>query len=212
MRKSAIAAVFLAVMTVNISVFADFTDPAWYTGDTRDKAEVNAGGYSTVIITKDSDGSIVYLNQADSIYSGSMNFLLKTNPEIGRYTVKLGSSTSSPMETYFYVGADSDNPGDSGDLYMKRLQNERDNGDGTYDIGYYAMVNSTQYGNYTYLKVGCKNGDANKYGSIQLKAGDYTQYSGSGDIYLIFQLNDVPAAYRDSAAVYLGPSSPGGGE
>ena len=209
MRKSAIAAVFLTVMTVNISVFADFTDPAWYTGDTRDKAEVNAGGYSTVIITKDSDGSIVYLNQADSIYSGSMDFLLKSDPEIGRYTVKLGSESGTSTQTYFYVGADSNNPGDSGDLYMKRLQNEEPNGEPddsetTWNIGYYAMIPVEDYSGYNYLKVGYKDGDTLKYGSAPT-------YSGEGSLYLIFQLNNVPSDQRYSAAVYLVPSSPGGG-
>ena len=145
-----------------------------------------------------------------------MNFLLKTNPEIGRYTVKLGSSTGSPTETYFYVGADSDN---SSDLYMKRLQNEEYNGDDpeaedlTWNIGYYATVTADEYENYTYLKVGYKDGATTKYGSFTLKGvGDYpATYSGEGDLYLIFQLNNVPTANKDSAAVYLsttsGPSS-----
>ena len=213
MKRQTILCTIPIIMAVQSVAFADFTDPAWYTGDTRNKVEVGTSGICTVLITKESENNkIVYVNQADDVFDGSIPFLLKENPEIGKYTVGLGSENGLKRETYLYVGADSNN---SNDLYMKRLQEEEQNEDNqTWNIGYYATVNETQYGNYTYLKVGYKEGDDTKYGSFLLRDGDYTSYSGEGDIYLIFQINNVPTAYKDSVAVYMstddGLSSQGG--
>ena len=218
MKRLAALATMLAVMTANSAVLADFTDPAWYTGDSRDTAQVNTEGYSTVLIAKESDSDtvadndIVYVNQADDPATGfvdAMVFLLKNNPEIGRYTVTLCKKNGEQTETYFYVGADSNN---DNDIYMKRLQNEEPNGDPdesdtTWNIGYYAMVSADDYGDLNSLKVGYKDGATLSYGGFSLKEGTYPATSGDGDIYLIFQLNDVPAAYKDSAAVYLSQDS-----
>ena len=203
MRFLTVAASFLAVMAMNVSVFAEGEYPAEYTGGTHDSASLDAKGYSTVLITKASDeDDIVYIDQSDDAFSGSMTFLLKEDPDVGRYIVRLGSENGAKT-TYFYVGVDSNNDNDK---YMSRLQNEESN-NGTYNIGYYATVSANDYGNLNSLKVGYKDGETLRYGGFSLKEGTYPATSGTGDIYLIFQLNDVPAAYKDSAAVYLSQSS-----
>ena len=212
MKRLAALAAILAMAAVQSVALADsdFTYPAEYTGGSSDSAKVGAddvAGYSTVLITKDEpDGEIVYVNQADSAYSGAQNFLLKSNPAVGKYKVLLGSGSNnaSPKETYFYVGVDSD---EEGDLAMNRLRNEESGaGTGTYNIAYYAMVPAGNLNSYNSLKVGYKEGNSSPvYGGFDLSEGTWvpTYYTGNGNIYVIFQLNDVPNTIKDSVAVYL---------
>ena len=208
MKRLATFAAILAIFAIQTAALADgFTEPAQYTGGDVDTAQVNADGYKTVLITKDdSDGTIVYIGQAANAFEGEKDFLIKSDPAIGKYVLKMGSKDGrSTYQTYFYVGVDSNN---EEDLYMRRLQNERDNPDGSSDIGFYTTVSADIYNDYKSLKVGFKGGvTPPRYGGFSLKAGDYpTSYSGEGDLYLIFQLNGVPSAYKDSAAVYLSKS------
>jgi hypothetical protein len=209
MKKIVGIAALLAVMTVSASAFADgeaasTVIPAHYTGSSSDSVDVDADGYSTVLITKDANDSIVYIDQASSAFSGSMNFLLKSiNPstDAGRYTVLLGSGSGDPKETYFYVGVDSNG---ATDVYMDRLQNERTEDEGlTYDIGYFADVAIADVSSFSSLKVGYRNSGSTVYAGLPFNQGSYTEISGEGNVHLYFQLNDVPADKKDDIAVYL---------
>ena len=220
MKILAVAATLLTVMAMNVSALADggstFVEPAHYNGYSVDdaySATLDAKDYSTVLITKASDDNdivaddneIVYIDQSENAFTGATTFLLKNNPDVGRYTVRLGSDNDSKT-TYFYVGVNSDNPND---VYMNRLQNEEKNEDDTWNIGYYATVTPTQYNGFNSMKLGYKNNNnADSCVTFPLNYGDgSTVYNGEGSLYLIFQLNDVPAANKNCAAVFLSAES-----
>jgi len=212
MKRIVCLAALTAVLSISVPAFADdannFTFPAEYTGGTSDTASVNADGYSTVLIAKDEEnGEIVYIDQADNVYSSGSDFLVKANPEVGKYKVTLGSETREPYQTYFYVGVDSLN---SNDKAMTRLQNEKLNEAETgYNIGYYTELAARDAKTYNSLKIGYA-GNA-KYGGFDLTGGAWdTNYSGEGDLYLVFQLNDVPSAWRESVTVFLSPDQVSG--
>ena len=204
MKRIVCLAALTAVLSISVLALAEdtetFTFPAEYTGGTSDSATVNAAGYSTVLIAKDEEnGEVVYIDQADNKYTAAQSFLLKSDPAVGKYKVMLGSETGEPYQTYFYVGVDSLN---SSDKAMTRLQKEVQNTDETYNIGYYTYLDANDAKTYKSLKVGYA-GDK-KYGGFDLSGGNY---SGSGDLYLIFQLNDVPPDWKDSVTVFLSPDT-----
>ena len=203
MKRIVCLAALTAVLSISVPAFADdannFTFPAEYTGGTSDTASVDADGYSTVLIAKDEEnGEIVYIDQADNVYTGVVPFLVKSDPAVGKYKVMLGSETGEPYQTYFYVGVDSPN---SADKAMTRLQN--DEGSSTRKIGYYTTVSGNDYDNFTAIKVCYTNKGVLTYGGFPIDRWDETVYSGSGALKLIFQLNDVPEAWSDSISVYL---------
>lgn len=199
MKKIAAFVMAITVLSISVTAFAD----AAATDAGRDEATTTVTGasdYSTVFITDSSD-NIVYVNQADSSFSASTDFLLKENPDYGKYTVKLGNASGETTSTYFYVGIDAPK---QGDVTMKRLQNEEQNADKSgYNIGYYTEVEADDVSKYNSLKVGFA--DHPTYGGVDLDgdAWDKTHYSGSGDLYIIFQLNDVPSDWKDSVTVFL---------
>ena len=205
MKRIVYIAALTAVLSIGITALAedngDFTYPAEYLGGASDTAKVNAAGYSTVLIEKDDEnGEIVYVDQADDAYTGAQSFLLKSDPDVGKYKVTLGSEANGAYQTYFYVGVDSSNPADKA---MTRLQNEVQNKAETgYNIGYYTELAASEASTYKSLKVGYA--DNQKYGGFDLSGGAWdTNYSGEGDLYLVFQLNDVPSTWKDSATVFL---------
>ncbi len=98
--------IFLSVvMTLASSdVFAaEYDIPGNYVTDITDNT------YKTIKITKDSDGSIVYLGQSepDTAFSSSVRFLLKAEPEEGAYTMYLGGNSAAgvPEERHLYIGS-----------------------------------------------------------------------------------------------------------
>ena len=209
MKRIVCLAALTAMLSISATAFADdaevFTLPADYVGGSSDSATVNADGYSTVLITKDEEnGEIVYIDQADDAYSASETFLLKTDPAYGKYKVTLGSETGA-YNTYFYVGAYSDN---NEDIAMTRLQNEKDNEDGTFNIGYYTDVAADFAETYNSIKVAYAG--APSYGGFDLADNwDDTHFEGEGRLYLVFQLNDVPSAMKDSVSVFLSKNTVG---
>ena len=207
MNRIVCLAALTAVLSISLTALAEDTEkfvlPAGYVGSTSDTASVNAAGYSTVLIAKDEEnGEVVYIDQADNVYTGVVPFLVKSAPAVGKYKVMLGSETGEPYQTYFYVGVDSLN---SSDIAMTRLQNEVQNADKTYNIGYYTVVAADYASTYHSLKVGYTGNS--KYGGFDLsKNWDDTHYT-SGNLYLIFQLNDVPSDWKDSVTVFLSPDT-----
>ena len=204
MKISVAFAIAMTVLSVSVTALADAT--ATDTGRNEATTTVTgASDYSTVLIT-DSSNNIVYVNQADSSFSASTDFLLKANPGYGKYNVKLGSENLTPANIYFYVGVDAPK---EGDVTMKRLQNEETSDGGTtYNIGYYTEVGANYATTYNSIKVGYADNPA--YGGFDLgEHWDDTHYSGSGSLYLIFQLNDVPASWKDSVTVFLSSDNVG---
>ena len=199
MKKLAAFAMAITVLSLSVTALADVA--ATDSGKTVAETTVTgAGDYSTVLIT-DSSGNPVYINQDSSKFKASVDFLLKENPNYGKYTVRLGGENVTPTSTYFYVGVDAPK---QGDVAMKRLQNEEQNADKSgYNIGYYTEVEADDVSKYNSLKVGFA--DHPTYGGVDLDgdAWDKTHYSGSGDLYIIFQLNDVPSVWKDSVTVFL---------
>ena len=203
MKRIVCLAALTAILSIGVTAFAEdtetFTFPAEYIGGTSDTASVNAADYSTVLITKDEEnGEIVYIDQADNVYTGVVPFLVKSDPAVGKYKVMLGSETGEPYQTYFYVGVDSSNLDDKP---MTRLQN--DEGADKRNIGFFTTVSGDDYDDFAAIKVCYTNKGVLTYGGFPIDKWDETVYSGSGALKLIFQLNDVPEAWSDSISVYL---------
>ena len=150
MKRSVAFATAMTVLSLSVTALADATA----TDAGRNEAATTvtgAGNYSTVLITDSSD-NIVYMNQADSSFKASTDFLLKANPSYGKYNVRLGGENVEPEDIYFYVGVDAPK---EGDVTMKRLQNEETSDGGTtYKIGYYTEVEANYASTYNSLKVG----------------------------------------------------------
>ncbi len=202
MKKIAGLMVCAALITANASAFA--ADAA-YTVSNDSAAVTGAGSFSTVLINKVEVGSentgataenTVYLDQALDAYSGAGSFLIKADPDPGKYRVRLGSESGETQELYFYVGL----PASGDDLAMTRLGEERNTDGRTYNVGYSLMVEADEIADYASVKIGI-NANNPSYGGFELKAKNWENISGS--ITLIFQLNDVPAAYKDAVSVYL---------
>lgn len=217
--KKILCLVYLAVLaTVNTNVFADST--ATYTGSASNKVRVtDTDSYSTVLITKVSDNadqsdplsssSIAYVNQAASLFDAQMQFIIKSNPSYGKYKVVLGSESGDAESTYFYIGIDA--IGD--DLAMTRLGEKQV--DDLWRVGYVITVTPEVYNESESIKVAFDSNSVSNvisvpstvtFGGYNLKEGGYptgTVASGSGDIKLAFQINDVPGEYKDSITVFL---------
>ena len=107
MKKGAWAAAAAVMVLFNAAVFADAN--ASYTGAEGNAATVSgAGSYETICITR-GDGNVitadnlVYINQAEDVYSGSTSFMLRNNPAPGKYKVWLGTASGALTPTYFYI-------------------------------------------------------------------------------------------------------------
>ena len=203
MKKLAAFAVLVAVLAVSVTAFADAS--VAYTGGAENTATVTGvDGYSTVLIT-DGAGSIVYINEEASTFSGIKNFLMKNSDSlpIGEYTARFGSDSGNPITTTFYVGVQSEG---SGDVPMTRLSSNRESDD-KYSTGFFRTVSANEYENYKSLKVGCKNGDSTVWGSIALKENGFpeTITTGEGGLTLIFELRDIEPDDRYSVSVFLSP-------
>ena len=197
MKKIAAFTMAIAVLSLSVTAFADVAA----TDSGKEAAVTTVTGaeeYSVVLIT-DCKDKVVYANQADTSFDGSVDFLLKENPAYGKYTVQLGGENVDLAKTYFYVGVEPK----QGDVTMKRFQNEETLDKGkTYRIGYCAEVDTEYAKEYNSLKVGIDGNAA--YGGFKLEGTwKETHFEGGGDIYLIFQLNDVPSDWKDSVTVFL---------
>lgn len=202
MKKKVVLLASIAALQFSVTAFADLsaTDTDNVTATTR---VTGTSTYSTVLI-KDGDDNIVYLNQADDLFTATSDFLLQANPAYGKYTVLLGSSGNQSDSTYLYVGVQQGND----DVRMKRLPNEGAADSGKYNIGYYTEVEADDLKDYyNSLKVGYADNET--YGGYDLSNAFDTQVSGGGSLYLIFQLDNVPAAVKDSMTVSLSPDSVG---
>lgn len=220
---------FAAMLSVNTAAFASST--ATYTGSAGNEAEVTeTDGYNTVIISRVADeadptdaDNIVYIDEAADVFSGTIDYLIKENPEYGRYRAKLGSKSSGTASMYFYIGIDKPS-GDSSAVTMERVGEEPDpKGEGYWNVGYILEVPISQYNLFNSVKVSYDSGDnyiENEAGDI--KTGGYNKVaemaapyyknwpsniSGTGNVKLAFQINHVPAAYKDSITVYMSNSS-----
>lgn len=197
MKRFAVIAAFAAVLSVGVTALAD-TPSMEYTGWGNNKATTTgAGEYSTVLI-KNSIGNIVYINQAESSFDGSVNFMMKANPVCGNYTVKFGNKNGDNTSTAFSVGvvADKDN-----DVPMMRLSSMEK--DGKNSAGFYTIVSGTDYSKFKSLKVGYNNGSETIYGGFDLKDGNDTVFSEESDLILIFELDEIEDNELDSVSVFL---------
>ena len=198
MKKLAAFAVWVAVLAVSVTAFADAS--VAYTGGEENTATVTGiNGYSTVLIT-DSENNIVYINEETSTFSGIKDFLMKSDSlSIGEYTARFGSDSGNPITTTFYVGVQSEG---SGDVPMTRLSSNRESDD-KYSTGFFRTVSANEYGNYNSLKVGYNNGSQDVWGGFNLKEYGFPQTTGGGDLTLIFELNEIEEDEIGSVSVFL---------
>ena len=104
MKRIAIILAVSVLMPAATAVFA--ADTASY-DETNNKVTVgdNISNYSTVLITKDDDSSIAYLNQATSVFATSMEFMQKDGSADGDYTIKLGNASGETKEITFTIAS-----------------------------------------------------------------------------------------------------------
>lgn len=201
--KVLIPAMLCAMSICGSIAYAD--NIAAYTGGSENTATItDTSDYSTVLITKASDNpiskdSVAYIYQADNVFDASMNFILKANPSVGLYNVKLGNEEGTSASTTFYIGVNSNN---DSDVPMTRLSSNR-SADGKYSTGFFRTVSASEYESYNSLKVGYNNGEQDVYGGFVLKDNGFPQTTGEGDLTLIFELNQIEEDEIDSVSVFL---------
>lgn len=103
------------------------------------------------------ESNIVYLNQADTSFSGSVDFLIKSSPADGVYTIMFGGDDGVSSET-FRIGMNEK----AGDVVMTAIEGENgvaavtdDQGKTTYNIGYTATA---KLGNYNSIIIKTADG------------------------------------------------------
>lgn len=190
----------------NVS-YADYT--AAYTGGDDNFATVtNIREYSTVLITKASDdpitnSDIVYVGQANDVFDASMNFMLKLNPSIGLYNVKLGSKYDTIGYATFYIGVNSDEPGDIPMTRLAYTASTEEDGIPYFTAGFELVTTCDVFSNYQTIKVGYKKDNQNRYVSFLLNENWTPEVSGDGSIMLVFVLDHIKEAELPTVSVFL---------
>lgn len=94
-------AAFMMAAAVSTTAFAGTYDPE------KNEVSVDGTGYKTVIITeKNNISKIVYVNQAKSDFGASAEFMLKSEPTAGFYTIMLGGSGDIESQDIYIGSAD----------------------------------------------------------------------------------------------------------
>lgn len=195
MKKITIVLVFSMAMTMCSFVFAeDYT--AIYDG-TDNKVNVgnNINGinnFSTVLIKRDADNSIVYLNQAEGFFSAFTDFLLNDDAENGDYTIKLGNFTGDSKEIKFTI---------SNQVVPLIPETEMiklgDEPSSTADHKNYAYgVVGAKLGQYDAIKIVIGEGVNAKVGGFRLKdiLGTQLELDPECKVNFSIQINNVPNA------------------
>ena len=148
----------------------------------------------------------MYVDQADTIFDGQVDFLLKANPHYGKYNVKLGGENVEPTSTYFYVGVDADPQ--NNDVPMKRLSytgTSTEDNTTYYTAGFYKTVGAAELEDYKSLKVGYYNGEKTVWGGFDLTKNwsSLPVMTGEVELVLIFELDQIEADEIDSVLVFL---------
>ena len=190
-----IAIILAASMAIAASTTA-FAATAEY-GSTNNQVTVdNTNGYSTVLITRDTDGEKVYVNQAKNVFTSSVAFLLQDGATEGDYTVLLGNASGGTSTASFTIAAAASD--EKTKQEMTKLA-EESSGDGTYKLAFTITDDISDY-NIITIKVGDKMGGfyiSDVFGNI------------TGDVNLGLQINNVPEAYKNDIEVYLGTGTLG---
>jgi hypothetical protein len=186
-------AALAAAFSVGVTAFADSAPT--YTNRTDNSVGVTVDqGWQTVLITNTADNEVVYVNQADDVYSGATNFMLKDPTAYGKYKLLFGKSDTESSPAYFYIGMDAQK---AGDIAMTRVGEESGN------VGYIATISAGDYNDQNSLKVVYDNSGSTVVGGFNLKDGSYPETAGAGDVNLAFQINRVPSDAQDSISVFL---------
>lgn len=152
------------------------------------KTVVIMQGDETTLPTEANESKIVYMDEAETAFSSSVNFLIKENPAEGQYTIMLGGDGAIEYQT-FYVGMNSA----AGDEPLEAAVNEKvigADGKETYNVGYTGAVPLKTY----------------KSVIIKTQKGDYmgfdvdmTSLEGSGTANVGIQINGVESVTGDNA-------------
>ena len=195
MKKIAGLIALAIVLSVGITAFADGTADYNVTNNAVTVGN-SVTDYETVLITKDSDNSIVYVNQAENTFNASIAFLLKANPDTGSYTVELGG-TDSDVETMTFTIVETGN-----NDYEMTLAGSEEREDGKFNVGFH--IQSEIISSYHSIKVRFNKGGTPTTGGYHLP--DFGVV-GPGSFSFAFQINGVPEAEKDSIRVYLSPDN-----
>lgn len=113
MKKALISMIAAAVMM--LTSITSYADIIYKTGDSS--LEITNAAESTkntIIIKKDNesgtltDEDIVYIDEADAGFSGTLTFLLKSNPPEGKYQIIFGGDDGTTSTKNFYIGMNKD--------------------------------------------------------------------------------------------------------
>lgn len=220
MKIAPTAAIFAAALISSATAFADST--AVYTGSETNEAEVTTADYSTILISKvddDADPSdpvdasnVVYVNQAERTFEGTLDFLITADPLYGKYKVQFGSPQGDKETTYFYIGIDPTDP----DTAMTRV-GEEEIAEGYWNVGYTFEIDLSEYdyNSINSVKVSFDSVAIANSNNPDIITGGYSKeaqteaknwpaaLSGSGIAKFAFQINRVPEMYKDSITVYF---------
>lgn len=184
MKKTLVCmAVLCAMMSAATASYA-----ASYNTQENKVTSTAASDNKAVIIVKGdestvpADDNIVYVNQTNTSFGATADFLIKSSPAEGLYTVMYGGTGSKTTET-FYIGV-----GDlAGDTQMELVGSSAFTGtDGktTYSMGYTATVNVADY-----KSVIIKKSD-NTYMGCNIP----TALEGDGTVKIGIQINGAESA------------------
>ena len=202
MKKLAITLAVTVSLTFGISVFA--ADTATYDGaDNYVKVGDDISSFSTVLITKDTkDKDIAYINQADGVFSASMDFMLKDGSDDGEYTVKLGNASGTVKEIKFTISSTQPEPTVS-EVEMEKLDGSESYKEGYKNLAF--VAEDVKLGQYDAIKIVVDDGTGLKTGGFKLADLFETNLDKNSSVNLGLQINNIPDSVtitKVSLAVY----------
>lgn len=194
-------AAFMMAAAVSTTAFAGTYDPE------KNEVSVDGTGYKTVIITeKNNISKIVYVNQAKSDFGASAEFMLKSEPTAGFYTIMLGGSGDIESQDIYIGSADkigeyAASASGAAELTLK-FDAVKEEGD-TYTLAF-ATENAVSLDSIKAIIV--------KVGDTYLVKETETTVTGGGEALVGIQITGVSEEQKNAGlSVYLTPVALKGG-
>ena len=210
MKKTVAFAAIVTVLSAGSAAFADEPSVAYTGGNVNTATVTGAGDYSVVLI-KDSDNNIVYVDQNNSSFDSVVNFLIQDSPDVGTYTAVFGSDSGEPVVKSFYIGIGSDKIGDVPMTRLSYTGEMEENSTKYYTAGFSLVTTAEAFRGYSSIKVGYNNGEDDIYGGFPLNEHWTPEISGNGSIMLVFVLDHITKDELPSVSVFLSNDPLGSG-
>lgn len=161
--------------------------------------------YKTVMIKKDSNGAIVYIDQAESGFAAATNFLLKTGTDekYGYYTATFGGAENGTPVSYSFVIGDV--PIQAGDKMAVADEPEFQEGESEfwYKKGFIFSTTGSKYSEFRSIKL-VDSSTSKCIGAVKVPSHTI---SGESEVDFGITVFNIPEQYKDNLVLYYSTDS-----